>query len=67
MITLTILLYILLMIIAIIMLLGLDFLLTAGMLYLVCWCFDWVFSWKIAIGVWLIVLFISAMFKTNKK
>lgn len=33
-----------------------SFGLTAGIVYLVCLCFSIAFSWKIALGVWLIIL-----------
>ena len=44
-----------LMLLAIILgLLALSIGLTIGIVYLICLCFGWIFSLKIALGVWLI-------------
>ena len=45
--------------------LGLDFLLFAGLLYLICFCFSIAFTWKLALGIWLIVKIIKLYF-SNK-
>ena len=44
-----------LMLLAIILgLLAVSIWLTIGIVYLICLCFGWIFSLKIALGVWLI-------------
>lgn len=44
-----------LMLLAIILgLLAISIGLTVGIVYLICLCFGWIFSLKIALGVWLI-------------
>ena len=40
----------------------LDFALVAVIVKGVCWAFGFAFSWKIAFGVWLIVLLLHAVF-----
>lgn len=53
-----------------IVLLGLDFLLTAGILRIICWAFNWAWSWKISIGIWCLEMFVLSIlrtiFKVNK-
>jgi len=46
-----ILLSILLILLFIIFIVGLSFLITAGLVYLISLCFGFVFTWKIALGV----------------
>lgn len=36
------------------------------MVWLICLCFGWEFTWAMATGVWLIVLLIEGIFKQNK-
>ena len=49
-----------LMLLAIILgLLALSIGLTIGIVYLICLCFGWVFSLKIALGVWLILFLVG--------
>lgn len=36
-----------------------DFALATGLVYLICWCLGLVFSFKLALGVWLILKFIK--------
>lgn len=49
-----------LMLLAIIIgLLAVSIGLTIGMVYLICLCFGWVFSLKIALGVWLILFLVG--------
>lgn len=42
---------------------GISFLLTSGIFWLICWAFALTFSWKIAFGVWLIILIVSNIFR----
>lgn len=50
---------------ALLIVLGLNFLLFAGLLYLICFCFSIAFTWKLALGIWLIVEIIKLCF-SNK-
>ena len=46
---------------------ALDFLTAAGATGIVCKCFGLFFTWKIALGVWVIVLFIhNFIIRTHK-
>lgn len=47
-----------------IVLLGLDFLLTAEVLRIICWAFNWAWSWKISIGIWFIEMFVLSILRT---
>ena len=40
---------------ALLIVLGLDFLLFAAITYLICFCFSIVFTWKLALGIWLVI------------
>ena len=41
--------------------LGLDFLLFAGLVYLICFCFSIAFTWKLAFGIWLVIELIKLL------
>lgn len=43
----------------------LSFFITAGALYIICWAFSLVFSWKMAIGIWILLNLLSGVFKTT--
>ena len=45
--------------------LGLDFLLFAGLVYLICFCFSIAFTWKLALGIWLVVEVFKLCFKST--
>jgi len=45
--------------------LGVSFLATTGLVRTVCWAFGIVFSWKIAVGVWVILCVLGGLFKVN--
>lgn len=49
-----------LMVILIALALSASFALTAGMFYLICLCFGLVFTWKVALGIWLLLILISS-------
>lgn len=56
----------LLILVVIVMLLGamlIDYLVCALIVYAVCWCFSLAFSFKLALGVYLVYLFIRGIFK----
>lgn len=46
---------------ALLIILGLDFLLFAGLVYLICFCFSIAFTWKLAFGIWLVVELIKLL------
>lgn len=42
---------------------GVSWIMTCGVFYLVCLCFDLVFSWAIATGCWLVMCLLWSLFK----
>lgn len=56
--------------IPILMVLGaiaLSFGIVAGLVYLICLCFAFLtFSWKLAAGVWFVMMLLRMIFKQNK-
>lgn len=46
---------------------SLSFLVTAGIVYLICFCFGLAFSWRIALGIWAIMLLINVSLDIHKK
>ena len=42
--------------------LGLSWIITCGIIYLITLCFGWTFTWGISTGVWLILLLLSFTF-----
>ena len=50
---------------ALLIVLGLNFLFFAALIYLICFCFSIAFTWKLALGIWLIVKIIKLYF-SNK-
>ena len=59
------LLLVLLVLLIIAIVLALDFFICAGLVWVICWAFGLVFTWKIAIGVWVITLLLSGIFKAT--
>lgn len=57
---------IILMVIMTIGLLALSFFVTAGIVWLICWAFSLTFSWKIAFGIWLVLVILRSIFKNTK-
>lgn len=41
----------------------LSWIITCGLIALVCLCFGWTFNWLIATGIWLVACIIRALFK----
>jgi hypothetical protein len=37
------------------------------MVWVVCWAFGFTFSWRIAIGIWVLSMLLSSIFKSNVK
>ena len=47
---------------ALLIVLALDFGLFAALIYAICFCFSIVFTWKLAFGIWLIAVLIKLIF-----
>lgn len=57
-------------IIVLLLAMGLSWILTCGILYLISLCFSLAFSWSIATGIWLVLFLLSSFFRsvnTNSK
>lgn len=52
---------------ALLIVLGLDFALLSLIIYLICFCFGIVFTWKLALGIWLIIIAIKLCFTKTKQ
>lgn len=48
-----------------ILFLGMDWLISVGLVWLICLCFGWTFSWGIATGVWLVIILIRGRIKVK--
>ena len=46
---------------------AISFVITYFTVKLVCYCFDWTFTSKIALGVWVILSVLGNMFKKDKQ
>lgn len=44
-----------------------SFFVTAGILWLICWAFALTFTWKIAIGIWLVLILARSVFQVTVK
>ena len=44
---------------------GISWIATCGIIKLITICFGWTFKWHIATGIWLIGLLLSSIFKSN--
>ena len=53
--------------IAVLVIAGLNFLMTAAVVRFLCWCFSVTFSLKITLGCWLIVNILQFLFFGGKK
>ena len=53
--------------IALFALLGLSYLLTAGLVYLVCLGFGLEWSWLLSLGVWALLILLRSVFKNSSK
>ena len=49
-----------------VVLMGVSFLITSGLISVICLCLGLAFSWKIALAVWCGLLILSAFLKGNK-
>jgi hypothetical protein len=42
---------------------AIEFLATAGVIYLITLCFGFTFSWKIAFGIWLVIALLTTIYR----
>lgn len=47
-------------------LLGLSYLVTAGLVYLVCLGFGFEWSWMLSLGIWALLILLKMVFKSSK-
>ena len=45
--------------------LGFSWITTCGIIYLICTCFGWTFTWPIATGIWLVTLIARSIFSNT--
>lgn len=50
----------------IVVVIGIDFLIAAGIVKLVCWCFGLVFSWKVTLGIWVLLCVFSTFIRATR-
>ena len=48
------------------MMLALSFALTSAIIYGICWAFKIVFTWRFAFGIWLILLIMRSVLRSDK-
>jgi hypothetical protein len=41
---------------------ALSWIITCGLIALICLCFHWTFSWLTATGIWLVILILKSIF-----
>ena len=46
--------------------LAVEFLISAGLVWLVCWAFGWSWSWKLCVGIFAAMLIVSAAVKARQ-
>lgn len=44
---------------------GLSWIVTCGLIKIVCVCFAFKFTWKIATGIWIVLAILQSVFKTT--
>lgn len=44
---------------------GLSWIITCGLIALICFCFSWTFDWLIATGIWLVLIILRSIFANN--
>lgn len=50
---------------ALVLMFGLSWILTCGVVKLITLCFGWTFKWSIATGIWLVSILLTGIFKSN--
>lgn len=48
---------------AIILIWAASFFLTVALFKIICWCFGFIFSWRLAVGFWIILAVLEVVFK----
>lgn len=56
-----------LIILVIVLCLAVSFFATAGLIWVVCWALGFVWSWKLCIGIWALMILASSVFKSTTK
>ena len=46
---------------------ALDIVIVSAVYYAICWCFGLVFSWKIALGIWILVIVFKNVIMDTRK
>ena len=46
--------------------LGLEFIITAGLVWVVCWAFSLLFSWKLVIGIWAVLSLLGIFLRSHQ-
>jgi hypothetical protein len=46
---------------------GLSWIVTCGIIKLITMCFGLAFKWSVATGIWLIIVLLQSIFKSNSK
>lgn len=41
---------------------ALSWIITCGLIWLICLCFHWTFNWLTATGIWLVILILKSIF-----
>lgn len=49
--------------IGLVLALAVSFFLAVGVFKIICWCFSLMFSWRLAVGFWVILLIMEYVFK----
>lgn len=52
-------------VIAFIIVMAISFLITAGLIKVISLCFGFVFSWKLALGIWVILIMLKPLFSSG--
>ena len=53
-------------ILVILIALAISFFGTAGLVKLACWAFNYKFSWKLSVGIWVVLWLLGSAFKSSK-
>ena len=58
---------ILIIILLVVLVYGISWIFTCGLIKVITLCFGWKFSWGIATGIWFIILLLKSIFSVNVK
>jgi len=56
-----------LVVLLVIAMLALSFMFTSGLVYLISLCFDFTFTWKLSTGIWLVLMLLGRVPRTEVK